>query len=169
MNLALHLGLGLPAGLLLASLLEWHMHRVLHRRGRVRGSFWAFHFYTHHGVARNHGFEDLTCGPRPRMLLWSAALYVPAAFVAPGVALGLLLFLAAYWYLHKRAHQEPAWAARWIPWHVEHHMAHDEEANWGVVTPLWDHVFGTRVRYLGTPRASELRPIGGVTGGGGKG
>ena len=68
---------------------------------------------------------------------------------------------AAYWFIHKKAHHDPAWALRWVPWHVEHHMAQNEEANWGVVTPWVDWIMGTRVPYLGTPRASELRPIAG--------
>ena len=165
MSVALHLILGVPAGLLLANAIEWQMHRVLHQRGRVKGSFWAFHFYTHHGVARSNGFHDRTCGPRPRMVLWSAAVYVPLFLVLPGVALGTLVSVALYWWVHHKAHRDPAWAVRWVPWHVEHHMAQDEEANWCVIFPWFDWVMGTRVKYFGTDREHELRPIrtGGVS------
>ncbi len=159
MGWILHLALGLPLGLFLANAVEWQVHRVLHRRGRVAGSFWSFHFYTHHGVARSRGFIDPGCGPRPRMILWSAVIYGPLAPVAPGVAAGTLLSLALYWAIHHRAHRDPAWAVRWVPWHVEHHMAPDEEANWCVVFPWFDWIMGTRVRYFGTDREAELRPI----------
>lgn len=35
-----------------------------------------------------------------------------------------------YYYIHRRAHLEPDWAKRKIPWHYDHHMNSNQDANW---------------------------------------
>ena len=53
---------------------------------------------------------------------------------------------------HKRAHLEPEWAKRHVPWHYDHHMGPDQDANWCTLAPWFDILMGTRRPYLGTER-----------------
>jgi sterol desaturase/sphingolipid hydroxylase (fatty acid hydroxylase superfamily) len=63
--------------------------------------------------------------------------------------------LVDYYRKHKRAHLDPAWAREHLPWHYDHHMAPDQDANWCVTHPFFDHVMGTRKPYLGTERERQ--------------
>lgn len=159
LNLSLHLILGIPVGIVMANGIEWLVHKNIHQRGRQRGKFWSFHLHAHHVATRARGFVDPNCGPRPRMILWACAVLVPFAFLSPGICIGLILGTIAYWYTHHRAHRDPAWAIKWMPWHVEHHMSPNEEENWCITFPLFDWIMGTRVKYIGTPREAELLDI----------
>ena len=160
MDLNLHNLIGFPVGLLIANGIEWQMHRFIHRRGREKGKFWSFHVHAHHVTTRANGFTDPNCGPRPRMLLWSGLVALPLSFIVHGVSLGMLSGALLYWYIHHKAHRDPEFALRWIPWHVEHHMAPNQDENWCVTFPLFDWIMGTRVKYIGTSREAELSPIG---------
>jgi sterol desaturase/sphingolipid hydroxylase (fatty acid hydroxylase superfamily) len=44
-----------------------------------------------------------------------------------------------YYYIHRRAHLEPEWAKRKIPWHYDHHMNSNQDANWCVTKPWFDY------------------------------
>ena len=57
-----------------------------------------------------------------------------------------------YYTVHRKAHVDPAWGRRWLPWHVDHHMAPNQEANWCVTFPLFDWILGTREHYVGGER-----------------
>ena len=51
--------LGIPIALAVSNIAEWLIHKhVLHHQGRVKGSFWSFHWHEHHRNARANGFED---------------------------------------------------------------------------------------------------------------
>ena len=54
-----------------------------------------------------------------------------------------------YFYVHQRGHLDPEWAKKNIPWHYDHHMGKDQDANWGVTTDFWDIVINTRIEYRG--------------------
>ena len=41
---------------------------------------------------------------------------------------------------------------RWAPWHYDHHMGKNQDANWCVTFPLWDHILGTRIHYANTQK-----------------
>ena len=47
------------------------------------------------------------------------------------------------------------WARENLPWHYDHHMGPDQNANWCVTKPWFDHVMGTRKPYLGTEKAKK--------------
>ena len=49
----------------------------------------------------------------------------------------------------KRCHQDPRWGREHMPWHVDHHLGCNQDANWCVANPFSDHVMGTRE--LGEP------------------
>ena len=38
-------------------------------------------------------------------------------------------------------------AERKVPWHYDHHMGKNQEANWGITSEWVDRLVGTRVRY----------------------
>ena len=42
-----------------------------------------------------------------------------------------------------------------MPWHYDHHMGLDQDQNWCVTWPLMDHLFGTRVKWVGTEKEAE--------------
>lgn len=156
--------IGIPAGLLASNAFEWAMHKhVLHGRGRDRSSFWAFHWHEHHKKSRKNGHydDDYTkpLGEAKGMLREAVALTAGAVALAP-LAPVAPFFVGACWYstynyyrTHKRAHLDPEWARRRLPWHYDHHMGPDQNANWCVTRPWFDYVMGTRKPYLGTARA----------------
>jgi len=48
--------------------------------------------------------------------------------------------------MHRKSHLDVEWGKKWMPWHWDHHMGRDQNANWGVTLPLWDYALGTRVK-----------------------
>ena len=57
---------------------------------------------------------------------------------------------ANYYRLHRKAHLDPEWAREHLPWHYDHHMAPDQECNWGVTNDWVDRLMGTRKVWVGT-------------------
>ena len=177
--------LGIPIGLAYANLSEWVIHKyVLHGLGKKPGSFWSFHWHEHHRAARANGHHDAAyeqsllgslrqppaqagAGLRERIgglnaqakealaLTVAAVAVVPLAPLAP-------FFVGTVWYAtlnyyrqHKRAHLDPAWARANLPWHYDHHMGPEQDANWCVTRPWFDDLLGTRKPYLGTEKATR--------------
>ena len=161
--------IGIPAALLLSNAAEWAIHRyVLHGQGSRKGSFWSFHWYEHHRNARRHEFSDPDYEQSP--LAWNAqgkellglvgmsALVTPLLPVAPFFVLTSYYASYRYYRCHKRAHMDPAWAREHLPWHYDHHMGPNQDANWCVTRPWFDLLMGTREPYVGTER--ERRDLG---------
>jgi sterol desaturase/sphingolipid hydroxylase (fatty acid hydroxylase superfamily) len=135
---------------------------VLHGLGRRKGSFWDFHWHEHHAQVRQN--DHLDPDYERSLLGWHAQTKEALGLLAAGVAhLPLLpvapFFTGAVWFslvryyrVHKRAHLDPAWAKDHLPWHYDHHMGPDQDANWCVSRPWADVLFGTRAPYLGTER-----------------
>ena len=71
----------------------------------------------------------------------------PLAFALAGTAGGTLGY-AAYEYVHFACHQLPMTSrvGRLLRQHHAIHHHRDETVNFGVTSPLWDHVFGTAFR-----------------------
>jgi len=170
LRLALHLLIGIPLGLLFANAFECWFHKyVLHGLGKKKGTFWNFHWYEHHAESRKHDMLDkayaepwLGSGLNARTrealsLLGGALVWIPLLPFIPGFALAALYSTANYYYKHKRAHLDPAWARAHLPWHVDHHLAPNQDANWGVTRPWTDLLLGTREIYLGTARDAADR------------
>lgn len=160
--------IGIPLGMLYANFCEALFHRhVLHGLGKRPGSFWAFHWHEHHREARRNGFRDEHYRTRP-LLGWhpqtkerlaialGVAVHLPLAPIAP-FFVGTLAYCGfTYFRAHKRAHLDPAWGREHLPWHYDHHMAPNQNANWGIVKPWYDQIMGTRIAWAGT--AAERRP-----------
>lgn len=160
--------LGIPLGLLVANATEWVVHKhVLHGVGKDKKSFWAFHWNEHHQAARKsdmrddhyqrHVVGDHSQGREALALALGVAAVLPLAKRAP-FFVGTITYAALnYYFVHKRSHLDPEWARENLPWHYDHHMGRDQDANWCVTHPFFDHVMGTRKRYAGTElEASDL-------------
>ncbi len=165
LRLVLHLAIGFPLGILFANAFEWYFHKyVLHGLGKKKGTFWNFHWYEHHAESRKHDMYDkayavpwlgtgLNARTREALALIGGALpWIPLLPYVPGFALAALYSTANYYYKHKRAHLDPEWARVYLPWHVDHHLAPDQDQNWCVTRPWFDVVRGTREVFVGTAK-----------------
>lgn len=160
--------IGIPAGLLYANAIEWAVHKhVLHGIGRRRSSMWSFHFHEHHKASRRNEMVDPDY-ERPALgahaqgkellgLALLAAAHAPLLPVAPLFTTTLMASGVLYYRRHKRAHQDVEWGREHLPWHYDHHMGPNQDANWCVTFPWFDHVMGTREPYKGTPREAADR------------
>lgn len=151
------------AGLVYANAFEWCAHKfLLHDEGKKKDSFWRFHWAEHHKVVRQNNFYDhnydaslLEWNPQSKevaALIGAAVLHSPVFLVAPGFGLATLLSAANYYYVHKKSHQDPEWAREHLPWHYDHHMGPNQDANFCVTFPLFDYIMGTREPYVGTEK-----------------
>lgn len=159
--------IGIPLGLLTANAVEWVMHKhVLHIRGRDKKSFWAFHFHEHHREVRKNDYYDPNYekfplglhaqGKEAWSLIASSVAVAPLFPVAP-FFVGTLWYCAGnYYYLHKKSHQNPEWARENLPWHFDHHMGRNPDANWCVTKPWFDYILGTREFMPDAPRETNV-------------
>ncbi|MDX2093770.1 MAG: sterol desaturase family protein [Kofleriaceae bacterium] len=145
-------------GVMSWTLLEYVIHRWggHHRRFR-RTPFGKEHL--------RHHVEGDYFAPTGAKVLASAlvggvilAVAVPLVGAGPGLAYvaGLLGCYGLYEWHHRRDHTHPGtgWYGRWARRHHFHHHFVDGRANFGVTSPLWDHVFGTyrTVERIAVPR-----------------
>jgi len=166
---------GFVAGLVLANGFEWVAHKYLlhgvHRKGQPRfsptpkqmESHWA-----HHREVRKTEFHDECYVEglhhwRTRNELGALAVVaiVSSAAAYPfskGMALAFCYSAGNYFYVHRRSHLEPDWAKRRVPWHYDHHMNSNQDANWGVTRPWFDYILGTRV--VSSADLKEANPLG---------
>lgn len=78
--------------------------------------------------------------------------------ISKGMMAGSMYSALNYYYIHRRAHLEPEWARTKIPWHYDHHMNSNQDANWCVTKPWFDYILGTRV--ISSPDLQEQNPLG---------
>ena len=148
--------LGFPLGIFVANGLEWYFHKVwLHEfPTKYRNSPFFTHI-AHHKRARLNNFHDQ--GYAESMfknaeiynektaligLAGAATVFLP---VAPFFTAGLYYGIWNYWRIHAKSHLDPEYAKNRIPWHYDHHMTSNQNANWCVTRPLFDYIMGTRV------------------------
>lgn len=145
-------------GIIYANAIEWFIHKyALHNMGKKKGSFFAFHWNSHHQKSRKNGFIDddyhtpLFKTPVQLkefgMLIAGILLHLPLLWVLPGFFFGAAVLGLSYFPLHKMSHLDAEWCKKWMPWHYDHHMGRNQDANWCVTFPLFDHVMGTRIKY----------------------
>ena len=72
---------------------------------------------------------------------------MPVLFISVALYLGLLVGAFRYYYVHKKSHLDLEWAKKKVPWHYEHHMGKNQDANWGVTADWVDRLMGTRIKY----------------------
>lgn len=147
--------------------LEWAIHKyVLHNLGKKRGSLFSFHFFEHHSQSRRNNFSDPAydkfnlkidsgSGKELISLTLLTLAHLPLLFIFPWAFLTLLLCVGHYFVIHIKSHRYPQWAREKLPWHYAHHMAPNQEANWGVRFDWIDKLLGTREYYVGTEREAK--------------
>jgi sterol desaturase/sphingolipid hydroxylase (fatty acid hydroxylase superfamily) len=147
--------LGIPLGFLAANFTEWAFHKfVLHGLGKNKNSIWNFHWYGHHKMVRKLGMKDpdynnmtaveLLTTPEAISLIGGAIALIPAAYVNPWFVGTMWACGVMYYGLHYYSHINPSFAYRYLPWHVDHHMGKNQDANYNVTIPVFDYVFNTR-------------------------
>jgi sterol desaturase/sphingolipid hydroxylase (fatty acid hydroxylase superfamily) len=134
----------LALGLLLFSLVEYLFHRYVFH-GPV--ALFARGHLTHH--VQPLAYESLPFFLPPLLVLGIAralAAVMPVTYallVAGATATGY----ACYGLAHTVIHHIRFRSSLGRRWAASHHVHHRHlEANYGVTTPLWDFVFGTRYR-----------------------
>ena len=154
--------LGIAVGVLYSNASEWFFHKyVLHGLGRKKESFFAFHWHEHHRRARKGEMrdEDYERSPFGVHAQGKEVFLLAASSAAAAVLIGRKYpwFTATavagawnYYRCHKRSHLEPEWAKQHLPWHYDHHMGPDQDANWCVTAPWMDILMGTRKPFVGT-------------------
>ena len=141
-------------GMLYVNFLEWAIHKfILHELGKRKNSIFSFHWF-HHRLARTNDYLDLeyvdpwwkrlSRAKEIFGLLVITAAHLPLALWSIPFYLGCVLQGFLYYVLHSRSHLDKEWTKKWMPWHYEHHMGKDQNSNWCVTYPFWDHVFRTR-------------------------
>lgn len=91
-------------------------------------------------------------------LISIAAAVTPLVPVAPFFVLGIYYSTWNYWSTHSKAHLDPEHTKKHIPWHHDHHMNANQDANWCVTRPWFDYIMGTRV--ISDPSTAETNPLG---------
>jgi hypothetical protein len=166
--------IGFPIALFVANGFEWYAHKhLLHgtpRKGQPRysplpstmKSHWA-----HHKMVRVQGYYDdgyveglknWRTRDEVKRLLQATAVTTLAFPVAPFFVLGTYYAAGRYFYTHRRSHIDPEWGRKAIPWHYDHHMNTNQDANWCVTRPWFDYIMGTRV--ISDPAHAETNPLG---------
>lgn len=145
--------IGAGAAVVYGNLMEWCIHKhILHgkRFGKKKGTFWAFHWGDHHKTCRKNGnrdssYDELRFTWNELLgLLFGGLIHLPLAFLWPSFYVGLVLYMAGYWYFHRKSHVDVEWGKRWMPGHYFHHMGRNQDTNWNIFLPLFDKIFGTR-------------------------
>lgn len=134
------------SGVMTWSFLEYLLHRWGGHDRRLRR--------TPHGAEHlQHHIQGDYFAPAWKKLVFAALLAtIAGAITIPlagelGVAYvgGLIGFYGFYEWLHRRDHTH-AGIGGYGRWARKHHFRHhlvDARSNFGVTSPLWDHVFGT--------------------------
>jgi sterol desaturase/sphingolipid hydroxylase (fatty acid hydroxylase superfamily) len=125
-------------------------------------SHWAHHKQVRTQAYRDDAYEEGFSNWRTRnevksllVLTAGTTLLFP---VAPFFTLGTYYAAANYYYVHRRSHMDPEWGRKRIPWHFDHHMNTNQDANWCVTRPWFDYLMGTRV--VSSPELMESNPLG---------
>lgn len=134
---------GFITGIAVANAFEWVAHKYILHVCNVRQphipyesmeSHWA-----HHREVRKQQFHD-DCyvegvgnwRTKNELISLAVVATVSSAIFYPfskGMALAARYSAGNYYYIHRRAHLEPDWAKRKIPWHYDHHMNSNQDAN----------------------------------------
>jgi len=141
---------------LYSHLLEWVLHRYLLHNPK-RKKWFKTHFAEHHKAARKYMMVDpkylspisIKGDPEIKGLIVLGLIHLPVLFFYPYAYTVLILSSIDYWWTHKKSHSDLTWARENCSWHYDHHMAPNQNANWGVRRPWFDYLFGTRNIYKG--------------------
>lgn len=86
-------------------------------------------------------------------LMFALAMPASLACLLGGtIAFGYVSYGLSHFAIHAIRFRQP-WLRRWAASHHVHH--HHADANFGVTTPLWDHLLGTRYQSRKAPSAAR--------------
>lgn len=166
---------GFLVGLVVANGFEWVAHKYIlhgtHRSGKPRyspvpnsmKSHWEHHREVRKTDFYDHGYVEGISNWRTKNEIVSLAVVATSTSlmfypVSKGMALAAVYSACNYYYIHRRAHLESDWAMKKIPWHYDHHMNSNQDANWCVTKPWFDYLLGTRV--ISSQNLQEQNPLG---------
>lgn len=166
---------GFVVGLVFANGFEWMAHKFIlhgtHRSGQPRyspvprsmKSHWEHHREVRKQDFNDDGYVEGISNWRTKNEIVSLAVVAGAASlifypISKGMVAASLYSACNYYYIHRRAHLEPDWAMKKIPWHYDHHMNSNQDANWCVTKPWFDYLMGTRV--VSSADLKEQNPLG---------
>ena len=144
---------------LYSHLLEYFLHKhLLHDNKRKK--WFKTHFGEHHWSARKRlmldpkyfGSPSITGDPEIKGLIVLGLLHAPIALFYPFAYATLILCAISYYLQHRWMHTSWDYARQHASWHYDHHMAPDQNCNWGVRLPIFDYLFGTRKYYKGSKK-----------------
>ena len=90
----------------------------------------------------------------------STFMHLPLLPVAPFFTATVFYCSWNYYWKHKKAHLDPEWAKTNLTWHYDHHMGKDQNTNWCVTHPFFDHVMGTRKPFHDQELSTEKKMLG---------
>ena len=148
--------LGFPIGILVSNGFEWYAHKVwLHEYPMKYRNSPFFTHIAHHKRSRLNQFHDegyaesmfknAEINNEKTALIPLAAGSTVFLPVAPFFTAGLYYGIYNYWKVHAKSHLDSEYARKRIPWHYDHHMTSDQNANWCITRPWFDYIMGTRV------------------------
>jgi sterol desaturase/sphingolipid hydroxylase (fatty acid hydroxylase superfamily) len=149
------------AGSMLWTLLEYGLHRIALHRMRLFSPLHA----EHHAAPRDYIGTPTWLS----VAVWLGVVLLPVwalagSRVAGGLTVGIML--GYWWYgivhhvIHHRTEKSATsgFAASYFGerrvWHLRHHYS-PHQGNYGVTTPMWDHVFGTAIGAPGSAAISR--------------
>lgn len=148
----------IPLAIMYSHILEWVLHKyVLHGLGKNKKSRWSSHWHTHHRSSRQNnnydadyskGFFHHSVRGEVLGLIILGILHIPTILISLLFYYTLIVCAIRYFKIHKKSHLDPEWAKKNVPWHYEHHMGKNQDANWGVTTDWVDRLFKTKIKYI---------------------
>ena len=132
--------------------LEWVIHKYFfHGLGKNKKSYFAGHWHIHHQtlsgkmIIRMITYKEFPPHPSVKQELISLfiliLLHTPVLFISPFFFGSLVYFSFRYFYIHRKVHTDVEWGKKYFPWHYDHHMGKNQDANWGVTHPLMGPYF----------------------------
>ncbi len=131
------------------TLAEYLMHRFLYHKAGD-GSYNTRFKYTFHGIHHEYpnDHDRLVLPPVPSLLIAAILLGFFYLFMGTwalvfgtGFLWGYLSYMNVHYIVHR--YSPPKRFSFWWNYHMIHHFQQHDRA-FGVTTPLWDYVFGTR-------------------------
>jgi hypothetical protein len=135
---------------------EYVAHRWVFHNRKLRSAF-KNHYSQHHARSRKGCMVDVSAYKKIsiddwelRSLIVISFIHLPFCFWFPYFYGALIYSAAAYFFIHRKSHQNYVWSRKYTPWHYDHHMGPNSNMNWGVRLPLIDWLMGTREVYKGS-------------------
>ena len=75
-------------------------------------------------------------------------VHSPLILILPLFYITLVFCFIRSYRIHKKSHLDVKWCKEHLPWHYDHHMGKNQDANWGVTTDWIDRLVGTRIEYF---------------------